>query len=271
MFKFLYSNFYDQLSKINPTTTTTTTPKSNATPNTNSSSQALNSGSKRKNSNSKEPLDLNKVDFDTALTCDMPDFMIIDSPLTTAKSAYNRFNSMSSPSNSSVSSNSSSYPSTYLNLSAPSYFSKGFAPKLPPKESPLNISKPRNITKAAPKPNLSRSNTLSPKTLSRRGSLSSIPTPVVAKPTPLNKLPEALNYLSKNHSFTNGQSPYRTNLNSNSDLNHSLNNSFQSLVHYGDNIGAKVVKCLINENLYESQSLINQDYDIYQVVIVFFI
>ena len=42
-------------------------------------------------------------------------------------------------------------------------------------------------------------------------------------------------------------------------------NTFQSLVHYGDNIGAKVVKCLINENLYETQSLINQDYDIYQV------
>lgn len=42
-------------------------------------------------------------------------------------------------------------------------------------------------------------------------------------------------------------------------------NTFQSLVHYGDNIGAKIVKCLINENLYESQSLINQDYDIYQV------
>ena len=40
---------------------------------------------------------------------------------------------------------------------------------------------------------------------------------------------------------------------------------FQSLVHYGDNIGAKIVKCLINENLYETQSLINQQYDIYQV------
>jgi hypothetical protein len=37
------------------------------------------------------------------------------------------------------------------------------------------------------------------------------------------------------------------------------------LVHYGDNIGAKNIKCLINENLYESQSLLNQDYDIYQV------
>jgi hypothetical protein len=47
--------------------------------------------------------------------------------------------------------------------------------------------------------------------------------------------------------------------------NNLINNSFQSLVHYGDNIGAKVVKCLINESLYESQSLINQDYDIYQV------
>lgn len=42
-------------------------------------------------------------------------------------------------------------------------------------------------------------------------------------------------------------------------------NTFQSLVHYGDNIGAKIVKCLINENSYESQSLIHQEYDIYQV------
>lgn len=55
--------------------------------------------------------------------------------------------------------------------------------------------------------------------------------------------------------------------NSNAELNTNLFfNTFQSLVHYGDNIGAKIVKCLINENLYESQSLINQDYDIYQVI-----
>jgi hypothetical protein len=52
---------------------------------------------------------------------------------------------------------------------------------------------------------------------------------------------------------------------SNPELFNLFNSQFQSLVHYGDNIGARVVKCLINENLYESQSLINQDYDIYQV------
>ncbi|RNA34289.1 sacsin [Brachionus plicatilis] len=46
--------------------------------------------------------------------------------------------------------------------------------------------------------------------------------------------------------------------------NHFYLNTFQSLVHYGDNIGAKVVKCLINENSYETQSLIATDYDIYQ-------
>jgi hypothetical protein len=40
--------------------------------------------------------------------------------------------------------------------------------------------------------------------------------------------------------------------------------TFQSLVHYGDNIGATVVKCLVNENSYETQSLVNQEYDIYQ-------
>lgn len=50
-----------------------------------------------------------------------------------------------------------------------------------------------------------------------------------------------------------------------SDSNDIYHETFQSLVHYGDNIGAKIVKCLINENLYESQSLLNQEYDIYQV------
>ena len=53
----------------------------------------------------------------------------------------------------------------------------------------------------------------------------------------------------------------------NKEFSNLLTNTFQSLVHYGDNIGAKVVKCLINENLYETQSLINQDYDIYQVIV----
>ena len=46
--------------------------------------------------------------------------------------------------------------------------------------------------------------------------------------------------------------------------NHFYLNTFQSLVHYGDNIGAKVVKCLINENSYEAQSILSPDYDIYQ-------
>ena len=200
---------------------------------------------------------------------EMPDSLIIDSQ---AKSAYDRAYSLSSPSTSSVSSNSnsSSYPSTYLNLSAPSYFSKGHADKqLPPKEEPLNISKPKKTTTKAPqpKPNLNRSNTLSPKTLSRRLSLTSATQGPGKNIGPgLNKVSESTHYLNKTHSFTNGQSPFRANLSSNPELSSSLNNSFQSLVHYGDNIGAKVVKCLINENLYESQSLINQDYDIYQVI-----
>jgi hypothetical protein len=43
-------------------------------------------------------------------------------------------------------------------------------------------------------------------------------------------------------------------------------NLFKSLVHYGDSIGANIVKCLINESFYESQTLINQEYDIYQVI-----
>lgn len=47
-----------------------------------------------------------------------------------------------------------------------------------------------------------------------------------------------------------------------------LINLFKSLVHYGDSIGANIVKCLINESFYESQSLINQEYDIYQVILL---
>jgi hypothetical protein len=42
-------------------------------------------------------------------------------------------------------------------------------------------------------------------------------------------------------------------------------NFFKSIVHYGDNIGAKSVKCIINESTYEAQTLLKDDYDIYQV------
>lgn len=42
-------------------------------------------------------------------------------------------------------------------------------------------------------------------------------------------------------------------------------NFLKSIIHYGDNIGAKSVKCIINESSYESQSLLKNDYDIYQV------
>jgi hypothetical protein len=42
-------------------------------------------------------------------------------------------------------------------------------------------------------------------------------------------------------------------------------NFFKSIVHYGDNIGARLVKCIINESSYESQTLLKNDYDIYQV------
>ncbi|CAF0746878.1 unnamed protein product [Brachionus calyciflorus] len=40
--------------------------------------------------------------------------------------------------------------------------------------------------------------------------------------------------------------------------------TIESLVHYGDNIGAKIVKCLINENSFDGSNLINSNYDIYQ-------
>ncbi len=308
MFKFLYSNFYDQLSKINPTTTsgnTSTTTKTSshaASNNKHNISKSNHETIKPNTTTSRSPsitrpattptntastsatvelplilpnITLKNLDLDHQgfmFIDEMPDSLIIDSQ---TKSAYDRAYSLSSPSTSSVSSNSnsSSYPSTYLNLSAPSYFSKSHTDKqLPPKEEPLKISKTKKSTTKTPppKPNLNRSNTLSPKTLSRRLSLTTATQGPGKNIGPnLNKISESTRYLNKTHSFTNGQSPFRANLSSNSELSSSLNNSFQSLVHYGDNIGAKVVKCLINENLYESQSLINQDYDIYQVFIKF--
>ena len=42
-------------------------------------------------------------------------------------------------------------------------------------------------------------------------------------------------------------------------------NFLKSIVHYGDNIGARSVKCIINESSYKSQTLLKNDYDIYQV------
>ncbi len=315
MFKFLYSNFYDQLSKINPTTNNGNTSSTNKF----SSSNAATSNKHNISKSNQETIKSNKSSIkisqsssikqkenahtetnttaasNTATTelpsvslllpnitlkaldldhqglifiDEMPDSLIMDSQ---TKSNYDRAYSLSSPSNSSVSSNSnsSSYPTPYLNLSAPSYFSKGhLAKQLPPKEEPLNISKPKKTTTRIPppKPNLNRSNTLSPKTLSRRLSLTSATQGPGKNIGPgLSKVHESKPSLNKTNSFTDKKNPFRANLNSNPDLN-SLNNSFQSLVHYGDNIGAKVVKCLINENLYESQSLINQDYDIYQVI-----
>ena len=74
--------------------------------------------------------------------------------------------------------------------------------------------------------------------------------------------------LNKTHLVPKNDNKLKLNHSPKLNLNHENNsytNTFQSLVHYGDNIGAKVVKCLINESLYETQSLINQDYDIYQV------
>ncbi len=59
----------------------------------------------------------------------------------------------------------------------------------------------------------------------------------------------------------------------NLDLNSGLNNTdvylniLKSLIHYGDNIGARCVNCVINENSYETNSLLTQDYDIYQVCV----
>jgi hypothetical protein len=44
-------------------------------------------------------------------------------------------------------------------------------------------------------------------------------------------------------------------------------NILKSLIHYGDNIGARCVNCVINENSYETSSLLTQDYDIYQVTL----
>ena len=248
MFKFLYSNFYDQLSKIN----------------TKSSSASTEELAKSK------PKPVETVVVAVAPpplppTPPQPD-LVVEAPASSdtalsslshleemltsslksqpdeeapSKPSYSRAYSFSSP---------STHPSNYLNLSTPNYFSKGFSPKTPPKQAlSAALSGPA-------KSNLTRANTLSPKSLSRKSSLQS-------GPKNLTKLNENTNIIANT---------FLTNPNVNSEYSCLFNNTFQSLVHYGDNIGAKVVKCLINENLYETQSLINQDYDIYQVKVFFF-
>ena len=135
-----------------------------------------------------------------------------------------------------------------------------------PASSASTIPSSLGVSRSA-RSTLTRSNTLSPKTLSKNRS---------------NYLPDRT---SKYNSLLSNNSTYQNvsnlnNSNNNNIINNSisnnpntiteysnlLNNAFQSLVHYGDSIGAKSVKCLINESLYETQSLINQGYDIYQVI-----
>ena len=68
-----------------------------------------------------------------------------------------------------------------------------------------------------------------------------------------------------NSTAAGGGGPRSEHAATNIDFSNLFNNTFQSLVHYGDNIGARIVKCLINESVYENQSLMSQEYDIYQV------
>ena len=293
MFKFLYSNFYDQLSKINPkqnTTTSNTSAHNNPSKessaantkngnekaltekqskithsNTSSNSGRNNNNNNNNNSNTSSIGNTAKPVKDSptrvakdptkqtspTLRNEMLDSLAVESGPKARDKQYNRAHSYSLASPKDSHASSIPYPSTYLNLSTPNYFSKGCAPKLPPEELPLKISRPKAV--------LARSNTLSPRSQSRRASLSQ---------------PRGLaNKLTVRASALVASASHRTNLNADFVLavSHSylLNNSFQSLVHYGDNIGAKVVKCLINENLYETSSLINQDYDIYQVSFFF--
>lgn len=303
MFKFLYSNFYDQLSKINPkqtpsyTTTTTPTPQSNnhkeSSSTTTTSTPTIKS---KQNTEYNSALTSEKQSKTKPTSCGasnnltnttrsnrskqqatkdsplLPDMLDAEPPPNKRAYSYSLASSKDPQ-------------STFLNLSTPNYFSKGYAPKLPPEELPLKISKSRDHQQQQPRPtslvtntktSLIRSNTLSPKNQhQRRGSLTTHGLTKLATAAGLaNKLNRTNTLL--NHSTNTS---HRTNLSNfssdfilpNHKTSHSnlLNNSFQSLVHYGDNIGAKVVKCLINENLYETSSLINQDYDIYQVMIHF--
>ena len=65
-----------------------------------------------------------------------------------------------------------------------------------------------------------------------------------------------------------GSSDSRQKINTD-ELNLLLLLSFKSIVHYGDNIGAKSVRCVITENNFDSHSLLNQDYEVYQVMDLF--
>lgn len=300
MFKFLYSNFYDQLSKINPkqspsnTTTLTPTPHNNNHKESGSTTTSTPTIKSKNNADYNSALTSEKQSKTKPTSCGassnpnttgsnrpkqqqvikdpplLPDMLDAEPPPNKRAYSYSLASSKDPQ-------------SSFLNLSTPNYFSKGFAPKLPPEELPLKISKSRDhqqhqrptslVTNT--KTSLVRSNTLSPKSQQhqRRGSLTT---------HGLTKLATAaglVNKLNRTNTLLNHDTntSHRTNLsNFSSDFilpnhktshSHLLTNSFQSLVHYGDNIGAKVVKCLINENLYETSSLINQDYDIYQVIV----
>ena len=237
MFKFLYSNFYDQLSKINTKSSTEELAKSKPKP-VDAAVVAV--------APTPAPPTPPQPDIVVEAAAAVASISHLEEMLTSSlksqpeveespsKPTYGRAYSFSSP---------SAHPSNYLNLSTPNYFSKGFSPKTPPKQALSSaLSGPA-------KSNLTRANTLSPKSLSRKSSFQS-------GPKNLTKLNENTNIIANT---------LLTNPHVNSEYSCLFNNTFQSLVHYGDNIGAKVVKCLINENLYETQSLINQDYDIYQV------
>ena len=276
MFKFLYSNLYEQISKITSKSTTNTT-------NTDLKTASLS------NEQDEEPSSLifqyktpksprldtfNRLKLSSLSTDDIKQQEMDSTPITPSNTSYTRAYSLSSPTTSTTT---QQEPSNYLNLSTPNYFSKNqHNSNMPPKETPLKSAKSKaDHASSRPKTSsLNRTNTMASKIIAnRQSSGSSSSSSFSTSKSILNKLTEF------NHVKTNTFTSYNNNNNNSNELGmnkfplkHNLNaeftslinNAFQSLVHYGDNIGAKVVKCLINENLYETSSLINQDYDIYQ-------
>lgn len=253
MLKFLYSNLYEQISKITSKSPSST---NNEQSNANSlSNDELDSSFKNSTSPARPRLDnLNRLNLSSDELDQSKSAM--DSPITPSNTSYTRAYSLSSASStSSNSGNQSSCPSNYLNLSTPNYFSKNTNSNMPPKETPLKSPKSKADHQSfRPKSsNLGRANTMVSKIIGGRHRTNDSKI--------LNKLTE-YNHVKTNTFCPTNSYPLKHNLNA--EFTSLINNAFQSLVHYGDNIGAKVVKCLINENLYETSSLINQDYDIYQ-------
>jgi hypothetical protein len=250
MFKSWYSNFYNQFTKLN----------------NNNNNNTGNSG----NNSSGGTVASNNSDMTTTTTT-----------TTTAAAKMNKtgkdfvsnekvYLSSTSHSNGKANMVKSKLSSSLISSRNTSTFRVNSSNNTTTTNTNLAVNNNNNITKLARSPSSTASSSPSKvlnrtnKALTKSSSLS--PKKVSANRKLIN--PELANSkcsMANHHHHNHNHPASGVSANDNSNI---FFNTFQSLVHYGDNIGAKIVKCLINENLYESQSLINQDYDIYQVSVL---